>query len=366
MSLREIGRTVLALLRGLIRDRGSVSATASFEWTVIALCTWLLGGAYLDAWAHRHLARLETFFTPWHALLYSGLFATLAFLAVSALRNQARGHSVRSLLPSGYGLSLVGCAIFGIAGVIDMAWHLRFGIEVSLAALISPPHLLLMSSLALIVSGPLRAAWHRPVALAPWTAVISAALLLSMFTFFEQFDQPLANVWFGRSVIPEAAVQYAQELGILGIMIQSALLTGVVLYLLSRFVLPFGGVGLLAGLNGALVGSLQENFDLIPVAIVGGLLADLVILWLRPGPRRVRALRAGSIIGPISVCSLYLLVVAVTRGISWPVNLWLGSIFVSGAIGLLLSYLVVQPRMPSLSPPAVSRTAASPSVGDRP
>jgi hypothetical protein len=52
------------------------------------------------------------------------------------------------------------------------------------------------------------------------------------------------------------------------------------------------------------------------------------------------------------VCALYLLVLAATRGITWPVHLWLGSIFVSGAIGVLLSYLAVPP--PSVPNPQMS------------
>lgn len=337
-----------ALASELLHDRGPARASRSFEWTVIVLCTWLMGGAYLDAWAHRHLTRLETFFTPWHAVLYSGMFAILIFLAVSALRNQARGKEPDRMLPTGYGLSLVGCALFGVGGVIDMLWHLRFGIEVSLQALVSPPHLLLMLALGLIVTGPLRAAWRRPGTRAPWTAIISATLLLSMFTFFDQFSQPLVSAWAATPVGP-ADIRYAQELGILGIMVQTALLTGVVLYLLSRFTLPFGSITLLAGLNGALLGSLEQNFDLIPVAIVGGLLADLVMVWLRPGPRRVAALRVASFIGPVGVTSLYLVALEMTRGVGWPLNLWLGSIVVSGAIGLLLSYLAVQPLRPYLA-----------------
>ncbi len=344
----ELARTEVAAARELIRDRGSIPATRRFEWIVVVLCTWLLGGAYLDAWAHRHLATLESFFTPWHAVLYSGMFAILIFLGVSALRNQARGHSPDHVLPSGYGLSLIGSAMFGVAGVIDMFWHLRFGIEVSLAALISPPHLLLMLSMGLIVTGPLRAAWRRPATRAPWTAIISASLLLSMFTFFEQFDQPLVNTWAAtKGAVPDTT-RHLQELGILGIMVQTALLTGVVLYLLSRFTLPFGSLTLLVGLNGVLVGSLEQHFDLIPVAIIGGLLADIVILWLRPGPQRVTALRVASFLGPVGVSSLYLLFLAVTRGVNWPVTLWLGSIAVSGAIGVLLSYLAVHPPMPRL------------------
>ena len=128
MSVRQSFSFLLQVVRGLIRDRGTVPASGRWEWTVIALCTWLLAGAYLDSWAHRHVARLETFFTPWHAVLYSGLFATLCFLGATALWNQGKGRGTQDLLPMGYGLSLVGGVIFGMAGVIDMLWHLRFGI----------------------------------------------------------------------------------------------------------------------------------------------------------------------------------------------------------------------------------------------
>ena len=236
--------------------------------------------------------------------------------------------------------------LYSHSAILFQAVCPRFGIEVSLAALVSPPHLLLMLALGMIVTGPLRAAWKRAGKRAPWTAVISATLLLSMFTFFDQFDQPLVNVWAAGQVFFPDTLRYTEELGILGIMVQTALLTGVVLYLLSRFTLPFGSITLLAGLNGILLGSLAENFNLIPVAILGGLLADLVMLWLRPGPRRITALRLAAVIGPVGVSSLYLLAVQLTQGIAWPVTLWLGSIVVSGAIGLLLSYLAVQPPAP--------------------
>ena len=325
---------------GLLAARTS----RAFEWTFIALTTWLMSGAYLDAWAHRHFT-FETFFTPWHAVLYSGMFSVLIFLAINTLRQQAQGRPLTQALPDGYGLSLIGCMAFAISGTIDMFWHLRFGIEKNLAALVSPPHLLLMTSLALIVAGPLRAAWRRPVRVAPWTAIVSASMLLSMFTFFDQFDQPLVNVWPSARVAADV-VPYLQQLGILGIMVQSALLTGTVLYLLSRFQLPFGSIAVLAGMNGIFLGVLQTQFELIPVAIVGGLAADLVVLWLKPGLERVTALRVGAFIGPVGVSSLYLLVVMVTLGMSWPITLWLGAIFVSGAIGLLLSYLLVRPPVP--------------------
>src|SRR5712691_1167788 len=357
LGLRDFGHAPVAAARGLIWDRGTVPPTRRFEWTMVVLSTWLMAGGYLDAWAHRHLARLETFFTPWHGVLYSGMFAIMIFLGSTALRNQARGRSLAQALPAGYWLSLLGCVLFAIGGVIDMFWHRAFGFEVNIAALISPPHLLLMLALGLIVTGPLRAAWRRPVSQAPFTAVVSASLLLSMFTFFDQFDQPLVNTWAVAQTAIPTTTRYVQELGILGIMVQTALLTGVVLYLLSRFTLPFGSITLLVGLNGALLGSLEQHFDLIPVAIMGGLLADLVMLWLRPGPQRVTALRVASFLGPVGVSSLYLLVLELTRGLSWPITLWLGSIAVSGAIGVLLSYLAVHPPIPRLKDAGTVPTA---------
>src|SRR6266571_3197808 len=86
-----------ALTSELFHDRGSVLPSRGFEWTVVALSTWLMAGAYLDAWAHRHLARLETFYTPWHAVLYSGMLALLIYLAASPIGCCPRGMGSRWL-----------------------------------------------------------------------------------------------------------------------------------------------------------------------------------------------------------------------------------------------------------------------------
>src|SRR5260370_18592255 len=169
-----------------------------------------------------------------------------------------------------------------------------------------------------------------------------------MFTFFDQFDQPLVYTLSAAQASALTSTRSIQDMGILGIMVQTALLTGVVLYLLSRFTVPFGSITLLVGLNGVLLGSLEQHFDLIPVAVIGGLLADLVMLWLRPGPGRVTPLRVASFLGPVGVSSLYLLFLELSRGVNWPITLWLGSIIVSGAIGVLLSYLAVHPSVPRL------------------
>lgn len=127
------------------RRNVSARATAGFEWTMVVLTAWVIFGAYLDAWAHRHVSStLETFFTPWHAVLYSGVLATGTFLFVQLLRGRAAGRSWRTVLPAGYGLSFIGFVLFAISGNLDLAWHTVFGIERSYAATLSPTHLLLM------------------------------------------------------------------------------------------------------------------------------------------------------------------------------------------------------------------------------
>lgn len=133
-----------------------------FDWIMIVSSSWLVGGLYLDGWAHHHITTLDTFFTPWHAVFYSGFLVTATVLVVALIRNHTKGHPWRRALPTGYELSLLGVPVFAIGGVGDMIWHMLFGIEVDVEALLSPTHLLLATGIMLIVSGPLRATWRRP------------------------------------------------------------------------------------------------------------------------------------------------------------------------------------------------------------
>jgi hypothetical protein len=68
-------------------------------------CIWLLVGGYLDAWAHNNIPRLETFFTPWHGVLYSGFLVVAITLLGTIFTNHTRGYSWRQAVPSGYELS---------------------------------------------------------------------------------------------------------------------------------------------------------------------------------------------------------------------------------------------------------------------
>src|SRR4051812_32820795 len=155
----------------------------AFEWGMILVASWVALGAHLDAWAHNHGKVDASFFTPWHDLLYLGVFSTMGYLGIALLRSFRNGSPLRTALPRGYVLSFVGSLLFAGFGVFDLGWHTVFGIEADTAALFSPSHLGLMAGGFMIAAGPWVAARARGDETAGWPAVISAALALSMIWF---------------------------------------------------------------------------------------------------------------------------------------------------------------------------------------
>ena len=101
------------------RPRGSLR----FDWLMLLVGMWPLVGALTDANAHINDPQLETFFTPWHALLYSGVLAVGLCIGYVAWRNHQRGYAWTRAVPPGYGLTLVGVGILGVAGIGDLIWH---------------------------------------------------------------------------------------------------------------------------------------------------------------------------------------------------------------------------------------------------
>src|SRR5215211_7851063 len=79
----------------------------------------LVGGALTDAWVHTNRAStLESFFTPWHALLYGGFAAIAAWTFWLALRRRASTPRWwRDGWPVGYGIGAVGVIGFMAGGL---------------------------------------------------------------------------------------------------------------------------------------------------------------------------------------------------------------------------------------------------------
>ncbi|MGQ0536881.1 MAG: hypothetical protein ACT4PT_12525 [Methanobacteriota archaeon] len=341
---------------------------ARYDLLMTALSGWFLFGLYLDGWAHNHRADIETFFTPWHAVFYAGFGAVLAGLVWGAVDGRRRGASGSAASPRGYGWSLVGAGIFAAGGLVDMAWHAVFGIEMSVEALFSPPHLVLATGMALVLSGPLRAAWARPGTkptlpeIAP--AILSAAFTLSILTFFTQLFHPFSRPWADAGNRPEvaliplprpdpvipgmpggiSAIDLAEMTGIGGIILQTFLLMGLVVALASRWRLPAGSIALLLSTNAALLAFMRDQHFVFPVAVAGGLAADALLVAIRPEPARPARMWVFAAAVPVVLFSLYFAALAATSEVWWSPHALGGAVFLSGAAGLLAGLVGAPPR----------------------
>ena len=330
-----------------LSSRGNVV----FDWVVVILGLWMIGGVHLVAWVH-HQYKIETFFTPWHGVLYSGYMALVAVLLGAFIQNLLRGAAWREAMPAGYGLSLVGVAIFIAGGLGDMLWHTLFGIEVGIEALLSPTHLLLAYGSALIVSGPLRAVWRRPVDVSQrWMslmpALLSLALLLAELSFFTSYSHPLFDTILAMGHRPSTDVQAFNYLGagISAILLQSAIMMGVILLAVRRWRLPIGGLALIITIAYGLTVSIHENFFLMPFEILAGLTAEVLYWWLKPSLGRPISFRWFAFGVPVVFYGFYFLTLALTDGIWWTIHLWAGAILLSGIAGWLLSYAFIPPQI---------------------
>ena len=173
------------------------------DWVLALLSVWLIGGFYVDLWAHAHGEVDDTFFTPWHLVLYSGAASFGVVLGLLAILGQPRGVPIRDALPGPYRMSFVGAVLFVVGGVLDLAWHELFGFEVEVDALLSPTHLLLATSGLLMIGGPIRSAAARlaeaPVGAGSWRVagpfVISLTMASAVLIAFSQYANPIVDVW---------------------------------------------------------------------------------------------------------------------------------------------------------------------------
>ena len=284
------------------RPRGSLR----FDWLMLALGFWPLVGALTDANAHINDPKLEKFFTPWHALLYSGVLAVGVGIGYVAWRNHQRGYAWTRAVPPGYGLTLVGVGILGVAGIGDLIWHSLYGIERDIPAITSPTHMLIILGILLVVAGPLRSAYTRPAAevrgLAQLPMILSVLLMYTMITplqYLHPFSYRFAEFGnvdlFANKPYPVVDSYLAEGLhGLASILVTTAVLMGITLYLVRRWQLLFGALTFILTVNIAALGALQRDFSLVPAAFATGLLADLLILTLRPSPARPNLFRTFS------------------------------------------------------------------------
>jgi hypothetical protein len=254
----------------------------------------------------------------------------------------------------------LGTALFSIGGVGDMIWHIVFGIEANMEALLSPMHLLLATGAMLFITGPLRAAWVRlPVEARPsWAArlpaLLSLFMVLAMLTFFTQFahfttypallvDHPADSTFL--------AIYFPDLYGTTSALIPAAVIMGMVLLGLRRWDLPRGFLTLLLMANTAMMWVMKFNragdyWALLVAAFAAGLVADLLLAWLKPSAARLWGLRMFAFSVPFTLILFNHLVLIATAGMWWTIHMWMGVPFMAGVAGLLLSFVAYPPATP--------------------
>ena len=338
-------------------------ASVAFDWAIVLTSGWMLGGLFLDGWAHNTIPSLESFFTPWHGVLYSGFFASLAVLGWRIARNRARGLAFWDALPAGYAPSLIGGLLFVLSGVGDMVWHSVFGIEANVEALLSPTHLLLLFGGTLFVTGPIRSAGLRRGATS-WTALMPRLMaltyVLASLSFFTQYANPWGGPWLAASYRPlTSQVMTAggdplpsffleQGLSVAGVLLQSALLAGTALLIVRPGAVPWGGFTISIGLYAILTVLMRQKYDagmqvqLVLAAIAAGALTDLLYVRLRDSFSNITVLRVFIALVPTLATAALVAALALSQGLWWTIHLWAGIVVLSAGVGWLIAFLGTQ------------------------
>src|SRR6266536_579040 len=351
-------------------DAGSVRRMSWAEDLVtLVLAAWLIGGLFLDGWAHNTRPQLETFFTPWHAVFYSGFISLALWICWSVWR--------RSRVPAGYGPALLGVAIFLLSGVGDMIWHLAFGIERDIAALLSPTHLGLFTGDFLIVTAPLRSQGHDPAVgrgrrpslgqLLP--AVGSVALAGSLCAFIFLYLHPIYDndVSLGRQAFLQTDFTTAQYYyvrrenivaGVPGFVLSTVFLFAPLLFLLRRWRLPVGAAVVVLGLQSLLMQGLTgfQDIGLAQLGLIGAVVVAVLLRLLDPAPSSLGRLRVFCAVGPALFWGVYFAGIGLKdHGLGWSAEVWGGTLVWTGLMMLALTLL--------LSPSATVAETSAPVSG---
>lgn len=345
------------------RWRAREHASRRQDGVTVVLGVWLVAALFTDGWAHHNVPELEGFFTPWHGALYTGLLANAAWIARLAWPNMSRGW--RRALPTGYGWGAAGVGVFAAGGIADMAWHLAFGVEASIDALVSPSHLVLFAGGMLILTSPLRSRWalsDTASAVAQAALALPTALASFFLLYVSEFAVAAPTVGYRRVSEGAAGHDEAQLpaiAGLGGFLVTTAVIVVPLLLAWQRGRAPQGLVTVLVATLSWLSTSVV---DFAPAAVagaagasVGAVAADMLTQrldrrsWSVPGARlpALASVTAGL------VWAAHVAVLALTPGLAWPPELWVGVVVLSTMEAATLGALA----RGGAPPPSVARAA---------
>ncbi|WP_433349175.1 hypothetical protein ACQP25_35895 [Microtetraspora malaysiensis] len=357
--------------------RGWVSPRTDLVMALLGV--WFGGGLMIDAWAHSNLAELETFFTPWHAVFYSGFAVVSGWIIWQVWRNVRAGRQGLAAVPVGYLAGLVAIPAFAAFGFADMMWHTILGIETTINILFSPSHLGLIVTMMLIITTPLRSAWNAPDVgarpslgrlLPALLGLAFAATLVSLFlSYGDAMQYRPEGIVQAFSMLEDSGpgprgsgpgpVGPGADRVAVAMVVTNVVMLSPVLFLVRRWLLPFGSVTLMYTIMVLMPGA-QTAFRNVPILlsfVAAGFVSDLLIRRLRPSSERRAAYWAFAGLSAFATWSLYIGVAsAMGGGLPTVPELWTGAPVVAGLIGLALGALFL--------PNAVTAGPVPPSAAD--
>jgi hypothetical protein len=342
----------------LLRDSGEPRPIASTRTDVVmtALSVWFTLGLFLDAYAHANIPDLETFFTPWHAVFYSGFAATAGWVLWTIWGQVKQGRRGKAAVPVGYGMTAVALPVFAVSGGLDLMWHTLIGIETTTNIFFSPSHLGLISSMIIILTSPLRAAWARfgvgarPPLAAVLPAMLTLAFAASLVLLFLTYGNAMTSG--AQNVVEALSTKQGQQVNRIAasIVITNVVLLAPLLLVARRWQLPRGTATIVFGLS-ALISCVLSGFrnvDLCAAMLVAGVLVDVLAAVLAPtGARRTAFWLFGGLAGLVT-WAVYILAASAFEGrLPAVTEFWTGMPLVAGLIGWLLAALMLPNALPA-------------------
>lgn len=308
--------------------------------TVTGILLWTIGGVVLDVRSHVEGFNFaeEGFLTLEHAVFYAGYLALAGVVVAASYRCARDGEPLRTAVPDGYRLGVVGLVLFALGGPADAVWHATFGAEANVEALVSPTHLLLATGGFLFGTAPLRATLarggERGVRQLP--ALVSGFVGLTIVAVFSLYAQP-------AFFLPGATAGESAGHGVTSILWQSALVAGTVAYVTSRLRPVPGAFTLLVGGAGGVLAFIGGHPQFAVPYLVTGVAIDVAVGTGRAtaSRRRIVALATG---GPALLVAAYVVALFSTVGVAWTVHLWVGAIYLAGCVGALVGVLATPGR----------------------
>ena len=283
-----------------------------------------IGGTSWDVTSHL-MKEPETFFTPSHAVLYTGI-SLLTLAAGIGGYVLIRNKEIRRIsFATGFKLLIIGSMVSLAAGPSDFLWHEAFGVD----GLLSPPHLALITGMLInSIAVVLGLARIRYTGLTPSKEKIVrlalipafAALWFTMIWYVYMFSLPFSNGEdFKFNPNPNVAALIAT--------ISLPFLSSIVFLTASKAIGWPGGATsvavLIVGLNSFanVIPTVPSMISFLPwyliIAIFPALIADLVLKFL-PMKSNVSIKKSEIIAGAIIGCVFYMF--------SYPMITWVFSI----------------------------------------